>query len=135
MAPSHAARTGLREPRATAATARAASVGGSTGRGTCSAITPSVLASEMTVPTAAANRSGGASPRTSTGLPRSLSSGSSASSAASVCGSNSASGMPASRALSAASSAGPRPFATTAIRSPCGMRPDASRRAAAKSCV
>jgi hypothetical protein len=50
-------------------------------------------------------------------------------------GAKRASSMPASCALSAASIPGPRPFATIAMRSPCGMRPDASRRATAKSCV
>ena len=44
-------------------------------------------------------------------------------------------GALATAALSAASNAGPRPFDTIATRLPCGMRPGARMRAAAKSCV
>ena len=77
---------GLGDPRATAATACAASIAGVIGRVTCNASTASTCGSDSVAATAAASRAGGASARTSTGLARTISLGSSASSACTVSG-------------------------------------------------
>ncbi len=123
------------ESRATAATACAASIAPTIGRGTCSTTMASVFGSVSAVATTAASFAGCASPRTSTGFARGISGGSSVSSAATVSGAKRASATPASSAQSAASTAGPRPFDTIARRSPRGILPIARMRAAANNCV
>ena len=77
------------------------------GRGTCNARIASKSGSDSTAATAAASRSGGASPRTSMGFSRATSGGNSASSALIVDAPRCASATPATAAQSAASAGRP----------------------------
>ncbi len=106
-----------------------------TGRGTCSTSTASTFGSESAASTAAAIRVGVASPRTLIGLRHAMCGGSIPASVFFVAAESSASMMPRSAALSAASVPGPWPLVTIASRSPRAIRFIARIRAAANNCV
>ena len=112
MAPSQAPSTGFDAPRATVATARAASVAPISGRSTCSASTASTLGSRSAAATAAASAPESRRRARSPDWTRGRCAGRIRASAASVSGESTASGTPRSAAVSAASVPGPWPLVT-----------------------